>query len=70
MKQANAKLRPDGRWEARAVINGKRQSFYGERQQDAIKAMRAAQKAADDGIYTEPTRFTLAKWLEIGRAHV
>ena len=50
MKQANAKLRPDGRWEARAVINGKRQSFYGERQQDAIKAMRAAQKAADDGI--------------------
>ena len=65
MKQANAKLRPDGRWEARAVINGKRQSFYGERQQDAIKAMRAAQKAADDGIYTEPTRFTLAKWLDV-----
>ena len=65
MKKANAKLRPDGRWEARAVINGKRQSFYGEKQQDAIKAMRAAQKAADDGIYIEPARYSLSQWLDI-----
>jgi len=43
--------RPDGRWEARATIGGKRISFYADRQSDALKAMRAAQKAADDGKF-------------------
>ncbi len=56
--------RPDGRWEARASINGKRVSFYADRQGDALKAMRAAQKAADDGVYFEPKRLTVAAWLD------
>ncbi|MBE6560543.1 MAG: site-specific integrase [Ruminococcaceae bacterium] len=56
--------RPDGRWEARATIGGKRISFYADRQSDALKAMRAAQKAADDGVYFEPSRVTVAAWLD------
>lgn len=56
--------RPDGRWEARATIGGKRVSFYADRQSDALKAMRAAQKAADDGVYFEPSRVTVAAWLD------
>ena len=43
--------RENGTWEARCVINGKRKSFYGERQSDVVKAMRAAQAAADGGVY-------------------
>lgn len=69
-KKINAKnngtvrQRPDGRWEARATIAGKRRSFYADRQSDALKAMRAAQKAADDGTYLEPTRITVSAWLD------
>ncbi len=68
-KKINAKnngsvrQRDNGTWEARCVLNGKRVSFYGAKQSDAVKAMRAAQKAADDGTYFEPTRLTVAEWL-------
>ena len=67
-KKINAKnngsvrQRDNGTWEARCVINGKRVSFYGAKQSDAVKAMRAAQKAADDGTYFEPTRLTVSEW--------
>ncbi len=69
LKKINAKnngsvrQRDNGTWEARCVLNGKRVSFYGAKQSDALKAMRAAQKAADDGTYFEPTRLTVAEWL-------
>ncbi len=68
-KKINAKntgtvcQRPDGRWEARATVGGKRRSFYGDKQSDVVKAMRAALKASDDGAYFEPTRFTVGEWL-------
>ncbi|MBR3999534.1 MAG: site-specific integrase [Clostridia bacterium] len=69
-KKINAKnngsvrQRDNGTWEARCVINGKRVSFYGAKQSDALKAMRAAQKAADDGTYFEPSCLTVREWLE------
>lgn len=69
-KKINAKntgtvrQRPDGRWEARATVGGKRRSFYGDKQSDVVKAMRAALKASDDGAYFEPTRFTVGEWLD------
>ena len=47
----SVRQRENGTWEARCTINGKRKSFYGDRQADVLKAMRAAQKAADDGAY-------------------
>ena len=69
-KKINAKnngsvrQRDNGTWEARCVIGGKRVSFYGAKQSDAVKAMRAAQKAADDGTYFEPARLTVKEWVE------
>lgn len=56
--------RSDGSFEGRITINGKRKSFYSNKQGDVIKAMRSAKKAADDGLYFEPSRITLAKWLD------
>lgn len=61
----SVRKRENGTWEARCTINGKRRSFYGEKQADVLKAMRAAKKSADDGIYFEPIRLTVAKWLNI-----
>ncbi len=71
MKNRNARgngsvrQRENGTWEARCTINGVRRSFYGDKQADALKAMRAAQKSADDGAYFEPSKVTLAKWLDM-----
>lgn len=61
--QGSVRQRPDGTWEARATICGKRRSFYGETQRDVVKQMTAARKSADDGAYFEPTRLTVEKWL-------
>lgn len=64
--------RPDGRWEGRVTVGtdpgtGKpiRRSIYGATQKEVLTAMRDAQKAIDDGVYIEPTRLTLAQWLDI-----
>ncbi len=71
MKNRNAKgggsvrQRDNGTWEARCTINGKRRSFYGDRQSDALKAMRAALAASDSGVYFEPKKTTVEKWMEI-----
>lgn len=61
----SVRQRENGTWEARCVINGKRRSFYGERQTDVLKAMRAAQSANDTGVYFEPKNISLSKWLDI-----
>lgn len=71
MKNRNAKgggsvrQRGNGTWEARCTINGKSKSFYGKRQSDALKAMRAALAASDEGVYFEPKKITLSQWLDI-----
>jgi len=62
--QGSIRQRADGTFEGRTTVNGVRKSFYGEKQSDVVKAMRSAKKAADDGTYFEPTRLTVAKWLE------
>lgn len=68
-KKINAKnngsvrQRDNGTWEARCTINGKRVSFYGAKQSEVLKSMRAAQKAADEGTYFEPSRLTVSEWL-------
>ena len=61
----SVRQRADGTWEARCYINGKRRSFYGERQTDVVKKMREAMKMQDDGIFFEPTRATMAQWLDV-----
>lgn len=64
--------RSDGRWEARITVGtdpgtGRpvRRSIYGNTQKEVLVAMRDAQKSVDDGLYIEPTRLTLAQWLDI-----
>ena len=57
--------RADGTWEARCYINGKRKSFYAEKQTDVLKKMREAMKMQDDGFIFEPTRVSLSQWLDI-----
>lgn len=57
--------REDGRWEARCTINGKRRSFYADTQKEALKAMRAAQKSEDEGLYIEPSKLTVEQWFNI-----
>lgn len=59
----NVRQRADGSWEARCTINGVRRSFYGQKQSDVLKEMRAAQKSADDGSYFNPTTLTVGQWL-------
>ena len=60
----SVRQRENGTWEARCVIDGKRRSFYSERQSDVIKAMRAAKNAEDEGVYFGPKRLTVAAWLD------
>ena len=61
----SVRQRENGTWEGRCTINGKRHSFYGERQSDVLREMRAAQKQGDDGTYFEPKRVTLSAWLDM-----
>lgn len=61
----SVRQRPDGRWEARCTINGRTRSFYGARQADALKAMRAAQQEADEGTYIDPSTLTFGRWVDI-----
>lgn len=61
----SVRQRADGTWEGRCYINGKRRSFYAERQTDVLKKMREALKMQDDGIFFEPTKATMAQWLDV-----
>lgn len=64
--------RPDGRWEARYTVGrdpgtGRQvqRSIYGATQAEVRKALQKATTAIDEGIYVEPSKLTLAKWLDI-----
>ena len=61
----SVRQRADGSWEARCIINGKSKSFYGKKQSDVVKKMRDAMKKQDDGVIFEPTRVTIAQWLDL-----
>ena len=63
--------RTDGRWEARFTvgINSKtgkeiRKSVYGKTQNEVRKKMTEAIAAVDNGTYKEPSKMTVADWLE------
>lgn len=56
--------RPDGRWEARYTVEGKRKSVYGETQREVRQKLTAIQADIDNGIYQAPTKLTLSAWLD------
>ncbi|MDR2729135.1 MAG: site-specific integrase [Chitinispirillales bacterium] len=64
--------RPDGRWEARLVIGhdsgtGKqiRKSFYFKTQKEARQKLQSTAVEIDNGAYTEPSKMTIAQWLDL-----
>ncbi len=61
----SVRQREDGRYEGRININGQRKSFYADKQSDVLKAIREAKKAEDDGVYFEPSKLSVSKWLKI-----
>ena len=63
--------RSDGLWEARYTVGrdpgtGKQiqKSVYGKTQAEVRKKLQVACIAIDEGIYTDPVKFTLADWLD------
>lgn len=64
--------RKDGLWEARFTVGrdpgtGKQiqKSVYGKTQAEVAQKMRRATHELDEGIYMEPSKLTLAAWMEI-----
>lgn len=64
--------RKDGRWEARYTVGrdpgtGKQvqRSVYGATQQEVRKKLAQAVASLDNGDYFEPSKMTLARWVEI-----
>ena len=64
--------RPDGRWEARFTVgrdpgSGKQiqRSVYGSTQKEVRQKLAQAVAALDNGDYFEPSKMTLARWVEI-----
>lgn len=64
--------RPDGRYEGRYVVGydpgtGKqiRKSVYAKTQKECAKKLREAISAVDTGSYVEPTKITVAQWMDI-----
>jgi integrase len=62
--------RKDGRWEARVTIgynpNGAqiRRSVYGATQAEVQSKLRDTLQRIEKGLYTEPTKITVAEWVE------
>jgi integrase len=56
--------RPDGRWMAKATINGERLSFYGKTQGEVRDKLADALEQARKGIYIKSNKQTFGEWLD------
>lgn len=58
--------RPDKRWEARYTTpDGRQRSVYALSEQEVTVKLRAALSAIDNGAWQQPSKLTMAQWLEI-----
>lgn len=58
--------RPDKRWEARYTTpDGRQRSIYALSEKEVTAKLRAALSAIDNGAWQEPSKLTMAQWLEI-----
>ena len=64
--------RKDGRWEARYTLGvnpgtGKQiqKSLYGKTQDEVRKKLKAITADVDKGVFTEPSKLTVGRWLDI-----
>jgi integrase len=70
--EGSIRKRPDGRWEARYTLGrdpgtGKQvqKSVYGDTQKEVRQRLQQIATAIDEGTYLEPSKMTVAKWLNI-----
>ena len=64
--------RKDGRWEAQILLphdpatgHQKRKSIYGKTQEEVAKRLRQLAAELDQGAFTEPSKLTMAAWLQV-----
>ena len=64
--QGLIRQRQDGSWEGRYTIPGMStpKSVYGKTQGEVRKKLTAATAALDEGIYFEPSKASVSKWLD------
>ena len=68
--EGNIRQRSDGTWEGRYVAGYKadgtldRKSIYGKRREDVQKRLQEIVRSIDSGDYVEPSKMTVAQWLE------
>ena len=63
--EGSIRRRPDGTWEARLIVNGKRRSVYGKTQAEVVQKLKDLKSARDDGIDLDAAKMTVAQWLDI-----
>lgn len=56
--------RPNGLWEARALVAGKRRSIYGKTKREVVEKLAENRTDAKRGRFTEPSRVTLGAFLD------
>lgn len=62
----SVRKRSDGRWEARYTApDGKQRSVYGQTAAACTAALRALQNDIDKGHWLEPSKLTVAEWVNI-----
>ena len=58
--------RSDGRWEARYTTpDGRQRSVYGKSEKEVTAKLRSALHDLDSGAWREPSKMTVAEWVEI-----
>ena len=58
--------RADGRWEGRYTApDGRQHSLYGKTEKDVTAKLRGALHDLDSGAWREPSKLTVAEWMEI-----
>lgn len=64
MKSTNIRQRPDGMWEARLMVNGKRKSVYAKTKKEVKEKLVKMMQDANDGLMIDESSMTVMKWME------
>lgn len=61
--EGTIRKRPDGRYEARLAVDGRRLSFFAKTQREALQKLRQGQSRQDQHLPTVPAKLTVAEYL-------
>lgn len=62
--EGSIRKRPDGVWEGRFYVDGKRKSVYGSTKTEARKLLTRAMNDVDNDTYVDETNMTVAQWMD------